>query len=248
MASEHRLQPLLRNVVDTAVVTLAASTDRRGHGEREGQYALDLLVDGPLVQSLLDAGLGVLSEEAGAIDLDRALVAVVDPVDGSTNASRSIPWYNTSICIVDDEGPLLSIIENHVTRERFEAVRGGGATRNGFPIAAPAPSRMQDAIVAVNGVPPIDAPWAQFRALGASALDLSYVAIGAIDAYVDFADEGHGVWDYLGALLICRELGVHLVDAFDRELVHLDHAERRTPIAAHDAETLRLLTEIRRRS
>lgn len=248
MAYEHRLQPLLRNVVDTAVVTLAASADRRGHGEREGQYALDLLVDGPLVQSLLDAGLGVLSEEAGAIDLDRALVAVVDPVDGSTNASRFIPWYNTSICVVDDDGPLLSIIENHVTRERFEAVRGGGATRNGSPIAMPTASNITDAVVAVNGVPPRDAPWAQFRSLGASALDLSYVAIGAIDAFVDFADEAHGVWDYLGALLICREQGVPIVDAFDRELVHLDHDARRTPIAAHDVETLEQLTELRRRS
>jgi myo-inositol-1(or 4)-monophosphatase len=248
MVYEHRLQPLLRNVVDTAVATLAADANKRAHGEREGQYALDLLVDGPLVQSLLDAGLGVLSEEAGEIDLDRALVAVVDPVDGSTNASRSIPWYNTSICVVDDEGPLLSIIENHVTRERFEAVRGVGATRNGSPIATPTTVEIQDAVVAVNGVPPADAPWAQFRSLGASALDLSYVAVGAFDAYVDFAEEAHGVWDYLGALLICREMGVHLVDAFDRELVHLDHADRRTPIAAHDVESLRLLAELRRRS
>jgi len=251
MADVEPLQNLLREVVDQAVETLGESTDRRGLGDREGQYALDLLVDGPMVDSLLDAGLGVLSEEAGVLEPERSLWAIVDPVDGSTNASRGIPWFNTSICIVDDDGPLVSIIENHVTRERFEAYRGNGATRNGVPLA-PAGSGGPDGstlgVVGVNGIPPRTNPWAQFRTLGASALDISYVATGALDAYIDFDEEAHGVWDYLGAMLVCSELGVPIEDAFDRELVHRDHAARRTPVVARDQETLQLLKELRRRA
>ena len=246
MPDPTSLQVLLRRVVDAAVDELASATDRRADGERKGQYALDLLVDGPLVQSLLDAGLGVLSEEAGVMHADRSLVAVVDPVDGSTNASRGIPWYNTSICVVDDDGPLVSIVENHVTRERFEAIRGQGARRNSVlvkPVRAP---ELSQAVVAINGVPPRSMPWAQFRSLGASALDISYVAVGALDGYIDFDHEAHGVWDYLGGLLICRELGVLIEDAFGRELVHLEHDERRTPVAAHDLETLERLVDMRR--
>jgi len=207
---------------------------------------VDLLVDGPLVRSLLAEGLGVLSEEAGVIHADRPLVAVIDPVDGSTNASRGIPWYNTSICVVDDDGPFISIVENHVTRERFEAIRGGGAFRNDVPLKPVHVPELSRAVVAINGIPPRTTPWAQFRTLGASALDISYVAVGALDGYVDFDREAHGVWDYLGALLVCRELGVLIEDAFGRELVHLDHDQRRTPIVAHDVETLERLIDLRR--
>jgi myo-inositol-1(or 4)-monophosphatase len=248
MAELATLQTLLRDITEAAITSLAGSTNRRGAGEREGQYALDLLVDGPLVNSLLEAGLGVLSEEAGILSPERELIAIVDPVDGSTNASRGIPWFATSICVVDDDGPLAAIVENHVTRERFEAVRGGGATRNGVALASPGQGSLADGVVGVNGAPPEDRPWAQFRTLGASALDISYVALGALDAYVDFDYEAHGVWDYAGALLVCQELGVHIVDAFDRPLVHRSHGERRTPVVARDAGTLELLVELRRRS
>ena len=248
MADLPALQELLRTVTNRAIETLKLSTDRRGDGEREGQYALDLLVDGPLVSALLDAGLGVLSEEAGVVEAERTLVAIVDPVDGSTNASRGIPWFATSIAIIDDEGPLVSLVQNHVTGERFEAVRGGGAAHNGSPMKPPIPGDLASGVVGVNGVPPHDRPWAQFRTLGASALDINYVALGALDAYVDFDDEAHGVWDYLGAYLVCSELGVPIADAFGRDLVHRSHIERRTPVVAHDQQTLEQLIELRQRS
>ncbi len=32
-------------------------------------------------------------------------MVVIDPVDGSTNASQGIPWFATSLCAVDAEGP-----------------------------------------------------------------------------------------------------------------------------------------------
>lgn len=246
MTDIARLQEVLRTVTTDAVSRLSEESDRRLGGERSDQYALDLIVDGPLVDALLDAGLGVLSEEAGVIEPDRALAAVVDPVDGSTNASRGIPWFATSLAIVDDEGPLVALVENHVTGERFEAVRGRGATYNGVPLEPPVAGPIGDGVVGINGTPPVERPWAQFRTLGASALDISYVALGALDAYVDFDDEAHGVWDYLGAYLVCSELGVPIVDAFDRPLVHLDHTQRRTPVVAHNAQTLELLQNLRR--
>jgi cell division protease FtsH len=46
--------------------------------------------------------------------------------------------------------------------------------------------------------------------MGAAALDISLVAKGGLDGYVDFHD--HGVWDYLAAVLICREAGAVVGD------------------------------------
>ncbi len=236
-----QIQALLYSVTEQAVANLAEVTERRASGEQDGQYALDLVVDGPLVEALLDAGLGVLSEEAGVLEADRTLLAVVDPVDGSTNASRQLPWFNTSIAVFDEAGPLVALVENHATRDRFEAVRGLGATKNGSPLSA-SEGDIATGVVAVNGVPPPDNPWAQFRCLGASALDLCAVADGTLDGYVDFDEDAHGVWDYAAASLICSEAGVMVVDAFGRELIHRDHTARRTPVAAHndaDLEALR---------
>lgn len=245
MDQVESLQELLRSVTADAVSRLTGLDERRGAGDRPGQYALDLEVDGPMVDALVASGLGVLSEEAGVIDAHRPLIAVIDPVDGSTNASRGVPWFATSIAVVDDDGPLVSLVQNHVTGERFEAVRGHGATHNGRPMVSPVPVAPSEAVVAVNGVPPRSGPWAQFRTLGASALDINYVALGAFDGYVDFDDEAHGVWDYLGAYLVCQELGVPIVDAFDRPLVHRDHSERRTPVVAHDEARLAELKSLR---
>lgn len=241
-----QLQELLRTVASDAAERLAGVTDRRREGERVGQYGLDLVVDEPLVRSLLAEGLGVLSEEAGLVDTDRKMLAVVDPVDGSTNASRLVPWCATSICVLDQEGPLVALVENLVTRERFEAVRGQGAWHDGEPITAPAAVDESERVVLVNGNPPADRPWAQFRCFGASALDICYVASGKVDGYVDFDDEAHGIWDYAAAMLVCAELDVPIVDAFGRDLLHREHSERRTPVVAHTQEVLDEFVSLRK--
>ena len=54
------------------------------------------------------------------------------------------------------------------------------------------------------------------------------------------------MWDYLGALLVCSEAGVEVVDAFGRELCVLDPEVRRTPVAGADPVLAEALTEARR--
>ena len=87
-------------------------------------------------------------------------------------------------------------------------------------------------MVAVNGQAPGQGGWAQVRTLGAAALELCGVADGRLDAYIDFSASGLGSWDYLGGLLVCREAGVEAVDGAGRELVTIEHAARRAPVAA----------------
>ena len=85
-----------------------------------------------------------------------------------------------------------------------------------------------------------------FRAFGASALDICAVADGRFDAFVDCSPDAHGVWDYLGAMLICQEAGAVMADALGRDLVVLDHGARRTPVAASSQEMLDQLLANRR--
>jgi len=228
--------------VEVVRSALATIDDWRPGGERLGQYALDLVADAPVCRALDEAGFGVLSEESGLHHPERTIIAVVDPVDGSTNASRRIPYYATSLCAVDADGPLAALVVNLATGERFDATRGGGARRDGEPIHASTTVALPDALVAVNGLPAQHWGWAQFRSFGAAALDLCAVACGRIDGYVDATPGQHGPWDYLGGMLVCQEAGAVVRDGLGRELVTLEHDARRMPIAAATDELLESLT------
>lgn len=223
---------VLHQVVDTVKQSLEGLDDWGLAGTRDGQYRSDLVADEAAVAVLRGAGFGILSEESGPSEMDRDVVVVLDPVDGSTNASRGLPWWATSVCALDGDGPLAAVVTNQVTGTRFEAVRGGGARRDGHPIT---PNRVDDvsqAIVATSGYPGRYLGWSQFRTLGAAALDLCSVASGALDGFVDCAARSLAPWDYLGGLLVCQEAGAAVAEAFGRELVVRDWAARRTVVAA----------------
>jgi fructose-1,6-bisphosphatase/inositol monophosphatase family enzyme len=217
-------------------------------GTRAGQHHSDLAADSAALEVLARADVGVLSEESGLRDADRPLLVVVDPLDGSTNAAQGIPWFATSLCVLDGDGPLAALVVNLATGDRYEARRGEGAWRNGEPIRPSGCVTVGRALVGLSGVPQRALGWKQYRALGAAALDLCAVACGVLDAYVDCSRDAHGVWDYLGGLLVCQEAGAVVVDAFARDLVLRDPAEKRTPVAAATAPLLEELVEARRAS
>lgn len=233
----------LHDVADAAADTLDEAADWSETGGHEGQLAGDVLVDDVVTDLLEVSGFVVLSEESGMGEWDRAggqLLVVVDPVDGSTNAARGLPWYATSLCVVDADGPRVALVaEQSGSETRYSAIRGQGARCDGTRMA---PSGLTDAARAVVGVNGPLAPghgWWQVRTMGAAALDVSLVGKGALDGYIDTV--GHGCWDYLAALLVCREAGAIVVDALGRNIVTLDPTERRMPLAAPTAEMLESL-------
>jgi myo-inositol-1(or 4)-monophosphatase len=207
-------------------------------GTREGQYRSDLVADSIALDILDQAGFGVISEESGAHDSDREIVVVVDPVDGSTNASRRIPWWATSLCALDADGPLAAVVTNQSTGNRYEALRGGGARLDGRPISPTSVRQMSEAMVAFSGYPRLHLGWSQFRSLGAAALDLCAVASGNLDAFIDCAETSLAPWDYLGGMLVCQEAGAPVGEAFGRELVVREFGPRRTIVAAATPQLL----------
>lgn len=241
--ADDRVPALLHEAAEVIVAALATFDLWGELGERPGQYRLDLVADAAVLPLLAAAGVGVLSEESGLHHPERDVLVVVDPVDGSTNASRRIPWYCTSLCALDAEGPVAALVVNLADGTRYEAVRGGGARRDGTPIRASSCVSLPEAVVALSGLPGQHPGWRQFRAMGASALDLCGVADGTFDAFVDCSVDAHGPLDYLGALLVLREAGASMVDAHGRELVTRGHADRRTPVAAATPELLAALLD-----
>ncbi|MGC9960808.1 MAG: inositol monophosphatase [Acidimicrobiales bacterium] len=216
-------------------------------GTRPGQYRSDLAADRVAVGVLTGAGYSVMSEESGLTEVPSSpFLAVLDPVDGSTNASRGLPWYATSICVLDEAGPLAALVLNQATGRRYEATRGGGAYRDGAPIRPSQCRELRRAIIGMSGFPGKYLGWKQYRALGAVALDLCAVADGSLDGYLDCGWNAHGGWDYLGGMLVCQEAGAGVAEALGRDLVVRGHEDRRAPIAAGTPELLDALVAARR--
>jgi myo-inositol-1(or 4)-monophosphatase len=209
---------------------------RREWTERPGQYALDLVADAAVLPVLHAAGVAVVSEESGRSGPDdAAITVVVDPVDGSTNCSRDIPYWSISLCALDDDGPLCALVANQATGVRTTAIRGEGAWRDGEAVSPSAVQRVEDAVVSLSGIPSRLLAWQQYRALGSAALELCDVASGALDAYLT---SWQSPWDYLGGLLVCREAGAIVVEVHGNELAVTDPDARRQLIAASTPELL----------
>ncbi len=231
-------------LVEEVADALSELDDWGPSGARPDQYRHDVVADRIMLEGLVGAGFRVLSEESG-ITGDGDVTVVVDPVDGSTNASRTLPWYAVSLCAVDAEGPVAADVANLATGDRFQAVRGMGAITE-FGAAQPSRCRqLGEAMVAFSGLPPAHGGWGQFRVYGAAALDLCAVATGVFDGFVD-VNRAHGVWDYLGGLLICQEAGAAVAEGAGRDLVTLDHQARRGPVAAATPELLDQLLAMQR--
>jgi len=246
-SSNEEILGVLHRAGDAIDAVLSANQDWSLSGLRPTQYSVDVLADNVALAIFHNVGVAVLSEESeltGNFGEHNVLV-VMDPLDGSTNASRGIPWYATALCALDHGGLRASLVVNQASRrDRYWATRGGGAFHNGKRITHSKCTDMSEAVIGISGLPKHKPDWAQFRANGAAALDICLVAEGALDGWIDF--NSHGVWDYLASLLICEEAGVAIGEHNDYELLVTEHRDRRTPLVAATPELLSVLRELRK--
>jgi fructose-1,6-bisphosphatase/inositol monophosphatase family enzyme len=234
-------------------VLFAASTAAQGalveledwgpNPERPGQYRLDVVADAAAVATLSESGLSILSEESGRTDGPLPLLAVLDPIDGSTNAHRGISVYSTSICVFDADGPRVGTVVNHSSGHRFHAIQGSGAWRDGLVISPSRCELLSEAVVGLSGFLSGNLGSWQYRTLGCASLELCAVAEGSLDAYV----LGRGIslrpWDYLAGLLICAEAGASVSELDGRDLWVRSDSPRR-PVAAASHNLLKTILSV----
>ena len=165
-------------------------------------------------------GVRVLSEEAGFVgDGAAKTLAVVDPLDGSSNFSRGVPFYCTAVAIVEGEGVegiVAGVVRDLFTGDVYSASKGHGARKNGRPIRTSGTERLADAVVGVDlskgglgmvqRLAPLLAGVKRHLHFGANALELCYAAEGRTDAFVDIRGRIR-VTDLAAAYLIASEAG-----------------------------------------
>ena len=245
-SSDEEILDVLHRTADAVAGVLQANTDWSLSGKRATQYSVDLAADAAALAVLHGAGCAVLSEESQITGEWKTggLMVVMDPLDGSTNASKRGPWYATALCAIDADGMRASLVVNQASgRDRYWATRGGGAFHNGIRLQVAERNTLRHSVIGISGLPSFRPAWGQFRALGAAALDICLVATGALDGWIDF--NSHGVWDYLASVLVCQEAGVVVSEFQSRDLVVTQYAEKRTPLVASSRELLDELRAVR---
>jgi len=86
-----------------------------------------------------DMGVNILSEEAGFLDFGGEYTFVLDPVDGTRNAYRGIPFYSVSLGVGKSRlsDVEYGIVKNIPTGEVFFAEKDYGAFLNKKRIGVP---------------------------------------------------------------------------------------------------------------
>ena len=215
----------------------------RGYsGVRASQYHVDVVADEVALRVLVGAGLRVVSEESGVTGQGE-LTVVIDPIDGSTNCDRGIPFFATSLAVMRDEELIAGLVVNQATGTAFEAHKGSGAFRDGVAISSSGLRNVANAIASFSGLPDRHLGWAQSRSLGAASLEICLVADGSLDLFAVAQRSTLHTWDYLAGLLIAREAGAVAGDYGGEEL-ETSLVVARRPVVAASNELLTFMLDV----
>ncbi len=181
---------------------------------------IDLEVNALLKARLtaLDPAAGWLSEETAdnADRLDCARLWVVDPIDGTRDYLRGRPGWAVSVALVERGVPLVGVLDAPARGDRWRAVAGQGATRNGVPIRAGNRTDFRGSRVPTDQLPKNDSDLVMVAKPNSIALRIAMVAADEADlvATLRWGFE----WDIAAAALIATEAGARVTDAFGAAL------------------------------
>lgn len=212
---------------------------------------IDLAAEKALIDCLgkHEVSCTLVSEEAGTKKVGLGpseYYVITDPVDGTTNAVRGLPFSATVIAVSkepwlkDVETAIVADLVNDVT---YTAQKNEGAFKNGVRIKPSELSNIEDAVIGVDlntikieeFVPKLKGLFKagkHFRHFGANAQEICYVADGSTDAFIDIRGKLR-VTDMVASYLILKEAGGIIVTPKGEELnVPLTATQRLSFIAA----------------
>jgi myo-inositol-1(or 4)-monophosphatase len=151
-----------------------------------------------------------------------SLVALTDPIDGTTNFVHGMPLNVPSIAASYNGEVVVGVIIDPYRNESFTAMKGRGAKLNDEPITVGNQDCMGDAIVAM-GSPPAEESMQMslrgvqvlmpqvrtIRMIGSATLMLAWVANGRLTCYWEY---NLSSWDISAGALIVQEAGGRFTD------------------------------------
>ncbi len=187
----------------------------------------------------------LLTEEEGLVDHGSAYTWLADPIDGTMNFVRGIPFFSTAIALLNHGEPVVGVVYEPLRDELYAATKGGGAFVNKKPLHVSSVSEIKRSLISQNlsYAPERREKWiidtakflraaASIRCLQSSNLELCNVARGSAEGFLEYYANP---WDVLPAALLITEAGGR-VEVLEK---NLSPFERRSFIASngkiHDA-------------
>ena len=195
---------------------------RAGEGG-DDTTAIDAAAEDAVVARLEATGADfvLVSEELGerVFGAGGGMRVVVDPIDGSINAKRGIPYFGLSIAVADGstmDDVVFGFVHDFGSGEEWVARRGGGATLNGAPLGAVRPKDPIEILSFEGTTTEFVAEKAaamvgvahRLRVMGSLALSLCHLAAGRVDAVCSLKPARS--IDIAAAQLFVREVGLAL--------------------------------------
>lgn len=229
---------------------------------------IDMAAENALFQTLEEYNVSctVISEESGIRQIGSHpshFYVTTDPVDGTTNAVRGLPFV--AISLAGSKNPMLDDVETAVVSDvlwdvTYTAQRGKSAYKNGKRIKPSETTTLEEAVIGVDlsffkarsvvdKLIKILDRTGHIRHLGANALEICYVADSTSDAFIDLRGKLR-VTDMAAAQLILQEAGGIITTPKGEKLnVPLDATQRVSFIAAANRsiyDTIQKLIKITR--
>jgi myo-inositol-1(or 4)-monophosphatase len=206
--------------------------------------AIDQAAEEAILARVQAAAGAVVSEEVGRVGGAGLPLVVVDPIDGSLNAKRGIPFFSLSIAVADGEtmdDVVFGFVHDFGSREEWTAQRGEGAFLNRARLGTVRPKDEVEILsfeATLTSLVARDAPKVadlayRLRIMGSLALSFCHLAAGRVDAVCSLKP-ARSV-DIAAAQLLCTEVGL-AIDLFDVEepfgAAPLDLEQRSRVVAA----------------
>ena len=148
---------------------------------------------------------------------------VIDPIDGTVNFSRQLPLFGITVALILAGETIAAGISFPKIQERYEALKGQGATLNGLPLKISATDDIEKAIIGLGdfstgiGTEAIAkhqlthsllqhyaGRCLRIRMLGSAALQLAWLAAGRLDLSITLSNKP---WDVQAGTLLVTEAG-----------------------------------------
>lgn len=186
---------------------------------------VDLAAETAIVQTLrkYNVSFTLISEESGIKEFGSSpqkSYCCIDPIDGTTNLTRGLPFYASSIAVSNK--PELSdvyagMVVDLMHDETFIALKGKGAYRNGERVQTSEINSLEEAVVGldlnafkgnfnINIAAVLIENIRHTRHFGANALEICHVAAGLTDAFIDLRNKIRTT-DIAAGFLIVKEAG-----------------------------------------
>lgn len=221
---------------------------------------VDLAAEAAIVEVLKghEVSFTLVSEESGVREYGETAgecYVTCDPIDGTTNLVRALPFYATSIAVSQE--PRLDKVHAGLVADLFHDVtyvaeKGKGAYRDGHKLVPSGVVSLEEAVIGVDLnsykveriVPKLMGLIGRtkhIRHFGANALELCFVADGKTDAFVDIRGKLRTT-DMAAAWLILSEAGAVITGPDGEELgVRLDPKQKVEFVASANPEIHRII-------